>query len=97
MVRFNQSMDLPRFIFGENIDGKRQFVIHTQEPRFIGEIFGNDEGGSDIDNVMFIDQPDIHKNTAKDLAKLMSETGDALFEYDRNLDQFEEKEFDDEI
>ena len=86
MVRFNKSMNLPRWLFGENMNGKRQFIFHTHEPRFIGEIFDNDSGGNDIENVQFIDdQPEIFDGIEKELAKLMREAGEALAKYDEKL------------
>jgi hypothetical protein len=78
-------MNLPRWLVGENVNGKRQFIIHTQEPRFVGEIFDNDAGGSDITDIQFIDQPVIDEQTAGKMAKLMREAGDALIKYDKNL------------
>jgi hypothetical protein len=90
--------DFPRWLFGENIDGKRQFIIHTQEPRFIGEIVDTDDGFNEITKVQFIDEPEFPLpakkggKLAKGLARLMREAGEALIKYDKNLDDFTERQ-----
>ena len=78
-------MNLPRWLFAEDVKGKRQFILHTHEPRFIGEIFDNDDGGSDIENVQFFESPEIVAETASKMARLMREAGEALLKYDENL------------
>lgn len=70
------------WLIAENIDGSRQYIIHTLPPRFIGEILDNDSGGNDVDNFQFIDDPPAD---AEYLAQLMREAGDAINDYDRNL------------
>jgi hypothetical protein len=72
-----------RWLIAENIDGSRQYIIHTHKPRFIAEILDNEEGGNDIGEFEFIDEPAFD---AAALAKLGREAGDALVQYELNLD-----------
>lgn len=52
--------------------------MHTEYPRFIGEIF--DDGS--IEGVVWIDK---HEVSALDWARLMREAGEALDKYDQIL------------
>ena len=80
-----------RWLVAENIDGSRQYIIHTDRPRFIAEIFDNDNGGNDIGEFEFIDDPfEFYSSLTKDdmaaaCAKLARQAGDALNQYDINL------------
>ena len=71
------------WLVGENVDGSRQYIIHTLTPRFVGEIVDNDAGGNDVAEFEFYDEPPADPAY---LARLMSEAGDAINEYDRNLE-----------
>jgi len=81
------------WLIAESVSGKRQFLVHTLVPRFIGEIIDNDEGGNDIVNPHFIDAPPVD---AAYLARLMREGGEALAEYDRILEEGKRRGFEDE-
>jgi len=80
MVNYNVKDE---WIVGESVDGQRQYIIHCLPPRFVAEIFDNDEGGNDIGEFEFIDEPP--KNAAA-LAKLARRAGDALAEHDQRLE-----------
>jgi len=75
---------LPKWIIGENVDCNRDFIMHTEYPRFIAEIFDSDDGtyniiGAPKGEVIFIDEPEPDVTA---IAKLMREAGDALAMYD---------------
>jgi len=70
------------WLIAESIDGDRQYLVHNLPPRFVGLIVDNDEGGSDVTDIEFIDKPIAD---AQKLARLMREGGDALVKYDRRL------------
>ncbi|NIP26662.1 MAG: hypothetical protein GWN94_19825 [Phycisphaerae bacterium] len=71
-----------KWLIAENVDGSRQYIIHTQEPRFIGEILDNEEGGKDVNEFIWLDEPPLDVSF---MARLMREAGEAINEYDRNL------------
>jgi hypothetical protein len=75
------------WLIGENVDGSRQYIVHTLPPRFIGEIIDNEEGGNDMTDFQFFDDPPADPVY---LARLMREAGDAINEYDRNLENHNE-------
>ena len=76
---------LPRWLFGDDIDGDRNFVIHTEHPRFIVEVHDRADGGYDsqADDFTWLDEPPMD---AALLARLASESGEAFAEYDRRLE-----------
>lgn len=41
----------PEFLFCESSDGHRQFILHTTSPRFLGEIFDEDDADAVLDEV----------------------------------------------
>jgi hypothetical protein len=88
--------EFDRWIFGEGLDGKRQYVFHSQYPRFVAEIFDAADGGNFIGDFDFIDSSPLD---ATILAALARDAGDALFEYDKilaeDLRQAESEEDDD--
>jgi hypothetical protein len=71
-----------KWLIAENRDGSRRYIIHTQRPRFIGEIVDNDLGGSDVTEFEIIDEMPLD---AAAVAALMREAGEAIAEYDRTL------------
>ncbi|RKY23754.1 MAG: hypothetical protein DRP62_05295 [Planctomycetota bacterium] len=89
-----------KWLIAENIEGDRQYIIHTHRPRFIGEILDNEVGGNDIAEFLWLDDPQkFYKDKSPDelaatLAKLMRQAGDAINEYDRILESKEH--YDDE-
>lgn len=90
-------MNSPEWLIGESVDGMRQFVIHCWPPRFMAEILDNDEGGNDITDFDFIDEPPKINDADKYvmyLAKLARQAGDAVVEYDRRLAEDMEKKED---
>ena len=78
-----------KWLVAENIDGSRQYIIHTQTPRFIGEILDNEEGGNEVTEFIWLDEPPAD---ASFLAQLMREAGDAINQYDSNLETFHDEE-----
>ncbi len=80
-----------KWLIAENVDGNRQYIIHTHRPRFIAEVLDNEVCGNNITEFEWIDDPwEFYKDKATDdiasiLARLAREAGDALNEYDRNL------------
>ena len=80
-----------RWLIAENIDGSRQYIIHTQKPRFVGEILDNELNGNDVTEFDWFDDPfEFYSGKSADdmaaaIAKLMRQAGDAIAEYDRNL------------
>jgi len=80
---------LDRWLIAENIESSRQYIIHTQQPRFIGEILDNEDGGNDVTELIWIDEP---PPNAGFLARLMREAGDAINDYDSNLEADNGKE-----
>ena len=90
--------NLPKWLIAEDVSCLRQFIIHTESPRFVGEIFDDDEGIGNIigfpkGEIIWIDDPPMD---ASALAKIMRQAGDALMEYDdRNEAEYEKaKELD---
>ena len=86
--------DHDRWIIGESATAERTYVIHTQEPRFIGEVFDEDDAdgilsscsfamtnGQSLANLIFID--DIPGND--ELTVLLSEASELLAIYDTEL------------
>ena len=71
-----------KWLIAENLDGSRQYIVHTQTPRFIGEILDNELGGNDVSDFEWLDEPPLN---AQILARLMREAGEAIAEYDANL------------
>lgn len=82
-------MTLPRWIFGEDATGERQFIIHMQSPRFIGEIFNDPDAPAEAQDIRIVEWIDAPGVDALFLARLMREAGDALIEYDRLFDEEE--------
>jgi len=78
MVAFNNN----KWLMAESIDGERQYIIHNEAPRFIGEILDTDDGGNTVENVEWLDSP---PPDVQFLAKLMRRAGDAINEYDQRL------------
>ena len=83
---------LPEWLIAEDVNCQRQFIVHTEAPRFIGEIFDDDEGIGNIigfpkGEMVWIDDPPLD---AAYLARLMREADDALNDYDeRNELEYE--------
>jgi hypothetical protein len=75
---------LDEWLLAENLDGSRQYVVHTQYPRFVGEIIDTDVGGSNVLDFEWLDEPPLD---ATIMARLMREAGEAIAEYDRRLDE----------
>jgi hypothetical protein len=83
---------LPKWLIAEDVQCTRWFIVHTEFPRFVGEIFDNEEVGGNIigfpkGEVVMIDSYPIDRRTAPAIAKLMREAGDALLKYDAINDQ----------
>jgi len=78
-----------RWLIAENIEGSRQYIIHTHRPRFIGEILDNAEGGNDVTDFIWLDEPPLDVSF---MARLMREAGDAINEYDLNLENENDEE-----
>jgi hypothetical protein len=82
--------NIPKFLYGEDALGEREFVIHLERPRFIVE-FENDQSKE----VIFLDPVDPYidalikggQEPAMAIARLMRQAGDFYVEYLRNLYQ----------
>ncbi len=72
----------PDWLFAENMDRTRTFIVYCRPPRFIGEILDTDEGDSEIVHLEWLDEPPLD---AALLAKLMRQAGEALVQYDELL------------
>lgn len=75
---------LPKWLIAEDVNCTRWFIVHTQFPRFIAEIFDDEETGGSIigfpkGEVKLIDKP---VPDAQKLARLMRQAGEALNDYD---------------
>lgn len=44
---------MPEWLICEDVDGDRTFVFHTSEPRFVCEVFDENETGWDSSNITF--------------------------------------------
>ena len=82
---------LDKWIFGDGLDGTRQYLIHTHTPTFVGELFAEDDpegvlaglscelrSGESLANIVFYDEPP----TGDDLEALLKEASDAVDAYD---------------
>ena len=77
-------MSAPRWLFAEDTSGGRQFVVHTQWPRFVAEVLDAPLGeAQEIEVVQLMDE--VGNPDPQTIASLMREAGDALTEYDRRL------------
>ncbi len=81
---------IPKFIFGEDVSGEREFIIHAHEPIIIYERVEEGEGFTSLKAVY----SQITKDDADAaiLARLSLEAGDAWQEYNEELDRFELEE-----
>ena len=84
VAKFKRSK-LSKWLIAEDVNCTRWFIVHTQFPRFIGEIFDDEETGGNIigspkGKIELIDEPLFITAT---LANLMREAGDALLKYDK--------------
>lgn len=87
-------MTIDKWLIGESVDGVRQYIVHTQPPRFIG-LIEDDDGTSVINQLEWIDEPVLGGDPSSDaaaVAQLMREAGEALAEYDGCLDCIEESD-----
>jgi hypothetical protein len=77
---------LEKFILGEGLgDTPRQYIIHTESPRFIGELFEDDAGSSyHLGETMWLDPV----TDAQIVARIMREMGEFLQAYDTHTDRF---------
>ncbi len=91
-MKIEQSIKQPEeWIIGESIDGHRQWIIHARKPRFIAEIFDDEDtprlspfeyqldSGQWLSNFLWQDQP------PEDLTLLCIEAGEAIEKYDEIL------------
>lgn len=87
MVAKAKKSTLPKWLIAEDVKCTRWFIVHTEFPRFIGEIFDDEETGGNIiglpkGKIEFIDNVPIGEETHIKLARLMREAGEALSDYD---------------
>lgn len=106
MVTKTKKSTLPKWLIAEDVECTREFMVHTEFPRFIGEIFDDEETGGSIigfpkGDIEFIDNVNIDDKSPAKLAKLMREAGDALAMYDdineQKADEARRLELEDEI
>ena len=89
MVAKSKKTNIPKWLIAEDVECSRWFIVHTQFPRFVAEIFDDEETGGNIigfpkGEVVMIDQYPVDESAASSLAKLMREAGEALTRYDQN-------------
>lgn len=71
-----------RWLLCESLNGKREYIYHTQWPRFIGLVEDCEDCTVTIKQIHWIDDP--HHCEA---ARLMREAGDAWLEYYNQLEE----------
>lgn len=76
--------ELPEWLIAEDHACTRWFIMHTCSPRFIAEIFDDEETGGNIfgspaGEIIWLDEPPLNPQRA---ARLMRRAGDALARYD---------------
>ena len=85
-------MNLPKFLYAEDLEGDREFVIHNHWPRFIME-FVDGQGTPhlwDPEAEVIKMELAAGREPAATLARLMREAGDFFVAYHRSLDEFDE-------
>jgi hypothetical protein len=86
MVSKPKNTHLPKWLIAEDVACEKWFIIHTEFPRFIGEIIENDDGSQTIGfpkgEIEMIDNYPADEKAAQKLAPLMRQAGEALTEYD---------------
>jgi len=87
MVAKSEPVKLPKWLIAEDVECSRWFIVHTEFPRFIGEIFDDEETGGNIigfpkGKIVMIDNVPIDESAGPKIARLMREAGDALQKYD---------------
>jgi hypothetical protein len=82
------TMNLPKFLYAEDLDGDREFVIHNHWPRFTME-FVDGAGTPEFldDDFAYYDIQNKANDPAASLAHLMREAGDFFAEYHRRLEE----------
>ena len=83
-------MNLPKFLYAEDLDGDREFVIHNHWPRFIMEFVdgaGTPHFYDPEAEIISLEQKAGREPTHL-IARLMREAGDFFAEYHRRLEQY---------
>ena len=83
-------MNLPKFLYAEDLDGDREFVIHNHWPRFTME-FTDGHGTPQFQDpeaeIISLEQK-AGREPTRLIARLMREAGDFFAEYHRRLEQY---------
>lgn len=83
----HKQTNIPKWLIAEDVRCERWFIMHTEWPRFVGEIFEDEETGVETigfpeGEIEFVDQVNFGQKTAQKMARLMREAGEALELYD---------------
>jgi hypothetical protein len=85
-------MNLPKFLYAEDLEGDREFVIHNHWPRFTME-FVDGRGAPHFHDpeaeIIALEQKAGREPTVL-ISRLMREAGDFFAEYHRRLEDFAE-------
>jgi hypothetical protein len=84
-------MNLPKYLYAEDLAGDREFVVHNHWPRFIME-FAEGRGTPhfwDPEAEIIAEETKAGREPAELISRLMREAGDFYTEYHRTLDQYE--------
>lgn len=79
-----------KWLIAESVDGVKQYIIHTEYPRFIAEILDGKDGQV-IGNPEWIDRVSPETDVMT-IARLMRQAGEALETYDDILEREEDEE-----
>lgn len=82
-------MSLPKFLYAEDLDGDREFVIHNHWPRFIMEFVdghGTPQFQDPEAEIIALEQK-AGREPAALVSRLMREAGDFFAEYHRRLEE----------
>lgn len=78
------SLNFDKWIIGDGTETGREYLIHTEYPRFIGiiDLFSTDH--NNLKDITFLDElrPDASK-----IATLMREAGEAIAQYYADLEE----------
>lgn len=87
---------IPEWLICEDVDGDRTFLFHTVEPRFVCEVFDENETGWDSSNIVFemsdgrqiggLVWYDEVNEDEEDIQALITHAAEALEIYEDNLE-----------
>ncbi len=83
-------MNLPKFLYAEDLEGDREFVIHNHWPRFTMEFVGRQGTPHfhDPESEIIALEQKAGREPAALVSRLMREAGDFFAEYHRRLEDY---------